>query len=481
MNENKDGMIITPVLMAGGTGTRLWPLSRKSYPKQFAKLTSNETLFQQTALRFQQHSKVHFTDPISMTCEDYRFIVVDQLQQIGVNPGAVLIEPEVKNTAPAILAAALFEYQKNKDSILLVAPSDHSIRELDKFNRAIEAAYVEAHAGNIVTLGITPTYPETGYGYIEMGTKAADGVFEVNSFVEKPAHEVAVELLSTSNYLWNAGIFVFQAKIMIEAFAKYDPETLALVEKSIENGSVDLGFFRLHSEEWSALSEASIDVTIMERSKSLKTVVLDANWSDLGTWDSVWSNMAQDENGVATSENAHAIECENTLLRSESEMLEIVGVGLKDIVAVATSDAVLIIDKSQSQNVKEAVSFLKRSGVSQADVFPKDHRPWGWYESLALSNRFQVKRICVKPGGSLSLQSHHHRSEHWIVVEGTAKVTVDEKVRLVTEGESIYVPLGSVHRMENPGKLPMLLIEVQTGAYLGEDDIIRYEDIYSRT
>jgi mannose-1-phosphate guanylyltransferase / mannose-6-phosphate isomerase len=290
----------------------------------------------------------------------------------------------------------------------------------------------------------------------------------------------AKQMLEAGHYLWNAGIFLFRAQDMIDAFRTYAPETLGLVSQAVIDASEDLGFLRLAPEPWSELQDISIDYAIMERAQNLVAVPYASKWSDLGGWDAVWAESKPDAQGNVTSETAHAIECSNSLLRSESRGQQVVGIGLNDIMAIAMPDAVLVAPKDRAQDVKKAVELLKARNIAQAEIFPKDHRPWGWFESLALGERFQVKRICVKPGASLSLQSHNHRSEHWIVVQGTAKVTIDDDEKLITEGQSVYVPLGAKHRMENPGKLPMLLVEVQIGSYLGEDDIIRYEDLYSR-
>jgi mannose-1-phosphate guanylyltransferase / mannose-6-phosphate isomerase len=404
------------------------------------------------------------------------------LQEVGIDPGPVLIEPEAKNTAAAILAASLFAQLKDPDAILLAAPSDHVIPDTDDYHAAIKVGLSHVQKRKMVTFGIRPTDPETGYGYLELSTDFLDdhGSSDLKKFVEKPHLHDAKQMLEAGHYLWNAGIFLFRAQEMREAFGFYAPKTLELVTQAVEGASSDLGFLRLSSEPWSKLQNVSIDYAIMEKAQNLVAVPYSSKWSDLGGWDAVWSESKSDPSGNVTSETAHAIDCSNSLLRSESSSQQIVGIGLSEIMAVAMPDAVLIAPKDRSQDVKKAVELLKSKDISQAQIFPKDHRPWGWFESLAIGDRFQVKRIFVKPAASLSLQSHNHRSEHWIVVEGTAKVTIDDEVKLVSEGESVYVPLGAVHRMENPGKLPMILIEVQIGSYLGEDDIIRYEDMYAR-
>jgi mannose-1-phosphate guanylyltransferase/mannose-6-phosphate isomerase len=362
----------------------------------------------------------------------------------------------------------------------LVAPSDHVIPDTQAFHDAVRIGLDEVQNGKMVTFGIQPTSAETGYGYLELGKTSCSAAVDLVRFVEKPNKEQAEKMLSKGNYLWNAGVFLFRARDMIEAFKSYAPGLLEPIRMAVDGAQKDLGFVRLAPNSWSQCIDISIDFAIFEKAKNLSVVPFLAGWSDLGGWDAVWAEMEPDLQGVSLSTNAHAIDCENTLLRSESDGQEIVGLGLSDIVAIAMPDAVLVLHKSRSQDVKEAVALLKSKNVPQGVLLPKDHRPWGWFESLAISDRFQVKRICVRPGEALSLQSHNHRSEHWIVVEGTAKVTINDKVRLVTEGESVYVPLGAVHRLENPGKLPMLMIEVQTGAYLKEDDIIRHSDNYSR-
>jgi mannose-1-phosphate guanylyltransferase / mannose-6-phosphate isomerase len=473
---------IFPVLLAGGAGTRLWPLSRKSYPKQFSNLLGEKTLFQRSAERLRSSEIIKFASHVILTNADFRFIVGEQLQEIGVDPGPILIEPEAKNTAAAILAASIFVHSKDENAILLVAPSDHVIPGTDDFHAAIKVGLSHIQNRKMVTFGIKPMHAETGYGYLELSKNPLDeyGSSDLENFIEKPDLQDAKQMLEAVHYLWNAGIFLFRAKDMIDAFRTCAPETLELVSQAVNEASSDLGFLRLAPEPWSELKDISIDYAIMERVQNLVAVPYASKWSDLGGWDAVWAESKSDEQGNVTSETAHAIECTNSLLRSESSGQQVVGIGLNDIMAIAMPDAVLVAPKDRAQDVKKAVELLKSKDIAQAEIFPKDHRPWGWFESLVLGDRFQVKRICVKPGAALSLQSHKHRSEHWIVVEGTAKVIIDEDVKLVTEGQSVYVPLGAVHRMENPGKLPMVLIEVQIGTYLGEDDIVRYEDGYGR-
>jgi mannose-1-phosphate guanylyltransferase/mannose-1-phosphate guanylyltransferase/mannose-6-phosphate isomerase len=351
------------------------------------------------------------------------------------------------------------------------------------FRQAVAAGVDAARAGRLVTFGIKPTHAETGYGYLELDGDPGDfspRAIGLRRFVEKPDAATAAAMLSEGTYLWNAGIFLFSARTIIDAFRAHAPGLFAPVAAAIEKGAPDLGFYRLDPESWAEAEDISIDYAVMEKADNLTVVPFAAGWSDLGGWDAVWRETGPDARGVATSGRATAIDCDNTLLRSEEDGLEVVGLGLDNIIAVAMPDAVLVADASRAQDVRQAVAALKAKGRKQAESFPKDHRPWGWFESLVIGDRFQVKRIHVHPGAALSLQSHHHRSEHWIVVEGTAKVTVDGEVRLVSENQSVYIPLGAVHRMENPGKLPVVLIEVQTGSYLGEDDIIRYEDIYAR-
>ncbi len=471
---------IIPVLLCGGSGTRLWPLSRKSYPKQFVPLVGEETLFQASAARL---SGAGYGAPMVLTNSDFRFIVTEQLSGAGIDPGAILIEPSGRNTAPAVLAAALYLAQQEPGALMLVAPSDHVVPDAAAFRAAVTAGQGAAAAGQIVTFGIKPTHAETGYGYLELDGDPGDfspRAIGLKRFVEKPDAATADTMLASGQFLWNAGIFLFSVKTILEAFRAHAPDLLAPVEASVTDGQPDLGFFRLDPGAWAGCPDISIDYAVMEKADNLTVVPFAAGWSDLGGWDAVWREAGPDENGVVTAGHATAIDCENSLIRSEDEGLEVVGIGLKDVIAVAMPDAVLVADSSRAQDVKQAVAALKAKSAKQATDFPKDHRPWGWFESLVVGERFQVKRIHVHPGAALSLQSHHHRSEHWIVVEGTAKVTVDDETRLVTENQSVYIPLGAVHRLENPGKVAMVLIEVQTGSYLGEDDIIRYEDLYAR-
>jgi mannose-1-phosphate guanylyltransferase/mannose-6-phosphate isomerase len=471
--------MITPVLLCGGSGTRLWPLSRKSYPKQFTRLTGDTSLFQASAQRL---AGPGFAAPLIVTNSDFRFVVTEQLAEAGVDPGAILIEPEGRNTAPAVLAAALHLAAADPEAVMLVAPSDHVIPDAAAFRAAIAAGLAAVEAGRIVTFGVTPDRPETGYGYLELSAQpdGSGAPVALTRFVEKPDAARAATMLAAGSYLWNSGIFLFRVKDILSAFQTHAPGLVAPVQAAVAEARVDLGFLRLAPGPWAQAQDISIDFAVMEKSDRLSVAPFAAGWSDLGGWDAVWREAGPDAAGVVTSAHATAIDCADTLLRSEAEGLELVGIGLRDIIAVAMPDAVLVAHMDRAQDVKRAVEVLKAAKAKQAQIFPRDFRPWGWFESLVVGRRFQVKRIVVHPGAALSLQSHVHRAEHWIVVQGTAKVTVNDEVRLVTENQSVYIPLGAIHRMENPGKLPMELIEVQTGSYLGEDDIIRYEDIYAR-
>lgn len=473
--------LIHPVLLCGGSGTRLWPLSRKSYPKQFVKLVSDESLFQTSARRV---SGAGFARPSVVTGSDFRFLVVEQLAALEIAPQDILIEPKARNTAAAICVAAVALDDKFGDSLMLVAPSDHVISDPELFRSTVLAAAPTARNGQLVTFGIRPDRAETGYGWLELAiipsADFAPLAHTLVSFVEKPNAETAKRLLEGGMHLWNAGIFVFSSKTILEAFEQHAPDTLEKVRRAYEGSRTDLGFTRLAPEPWEELEDVSIDYAVMERAKNLSVVLYSGYWSDLGDWQAIWREGATDTTGVVVNGPATAIDCNNTLLHATSQDQVLVAIGLEGIIAVAMPDAVLVAHKDYAQDVKAAVTLLKNKGAAQAETLPRDYRPWGWYESLVLGPRFQVKRIVVNPGAALSLQSHHYRSEHWIVVAGTAKVTIEDEVKLVRENESVYVPLGAVHRLENPGKLPLTLIEVQTGSYFGEDDIVRYEDIYAR-
>ena len=474
---------ITPVILCGGSGTRLWPLSRKSYPKQFARLTGDQSLFQACALRLSGHADgLSFAPPLCMTNTDFRFIVTEQLQGAGIDPGPVLIEPQGRNTGPAILAAAFHAAARDPDAILLVAPSDHVIDDVTAFHQAITAgAQLIAERDQLITFGITPSQAETGYGYLELTDRPATLIAQpLKRFVEKPDAATAAQMVQSGMYLWNAGLFLFSTRVLIEAYRAHAPQLMTHVAAAVKEAVPDLGFLRLAPEPWAQAENISIDYAVMEKASNISVIPLSTDWSDLGSWDAIHTRAGFDADGVATHGAATAIDCRNALLRSEDPDIELVGLGLDNIIAVATKDAVLVADMARAQDVKVAVDALRAKGAKQAESFAMDHRPWGSFETLAHAERFQVKRIVVKPGAALSLQSHVHRAEHWIVVAGTAQVTIDDRVELVGENQSVYIPLGAKHRLGNPGKLPIVLIEVQSGAYLGEDDIIRYDDIYAR-
>jgi mannose-1-phosphate guanylyltransferase / mannose-6-phosphate isomerase len=472
---------VTPVILCGGSGTRLWPVSRASYPKQFGRLIGEQSLFQASVARLPEPD---FAPPIIVTAAEFRFIVTEQLGQIGRAPGSMLIEPEGRNTGPAVLASALSIAKTAPDGLMLVCPSDHAVADPQSFQAAVQAGVEAAREGRLVTFGIKPGRPETGYGWLELGQRpdmaAAPAPLPLERFVEKPDAATAQAMLEGGRHLWNSGIFLFSVRAILEAFEAHQPAMLATVRRACDEAVPDLAFLRLDPAAWAETESLSIDYAVMEKASNLAVVPYTGNWSDLGAWDAIAREMGADDARNVLSGPAYAVNCQGSMLRAESPEQVLVGIGLENIVAVAMRDAVLVADIRDGQRVREAVALLKARGAPQADEFPRFHRPWGWYETLSKGTRFQVKRIMVHPGGILSLQSHMHRAEHWVVVSGTARVTVGDQVRLLTENESIYIPLGDVHRLENPGKLDLHLIEVQSGAYLGEDDITRYEDVYAR-
>jgi len=471
-----DGGIL-PVILCGGSGTRLWPLSRRSYPKQFSPLFQGGSLFSRTLRRVAGPA---YRPPLLLTSSDYRFIVAEQLSDAGLVATRILIEPEMRNTAPAACLAALFAAATGPEALLLVLPSDHLIQDEPAFHRAVSAGAEEARQGHIVTFGIFPSGPETGYGYLELPTPPGAAAEPFLRFVEKPDEARAREMLATGRYLWNSGMFLFRARDILDAFSTHAPEITSACEAALATGREDLCFFRPNEQAYSGSPSISLDYAVMERLGGGTVVPVDCGWNDLGSWATVWQESPRNEAGLAASGPARGIDCTNTLLRSEDQGMQLVGLGLDNIVAVAMRDAVLVAAMDRAQDVGLAVAALKAEGVGQAGDYPRFHRPWGWYETLALGPGFQVKRIMVRPGGRLSLQAHKHRAEHWVVVAGLARVTIGERVADLGPNQSCYVPLGEVHRLENPGADEVHLIEVQSGDYLGEDDITRYDDVYAR-
>ena len=472
---------IVPIILAGGVGTRLWPLSRKSYPKQFRKISDAPSLFQQTAQRFQGPL---FQRPVVVTHDDYRFHVVEQMGEIGGLPELILLEPFSRNTAPAVLAAVLALAKKDPDAICLVTPSDHFLPDTDAFAKAVERGLEAVRAGRMITFGITPDRAETGYGYLELeGSHSGDNAVPLRSFKEKPGLEAAAQMLASGRHLWNAGIFLFRCADILAAFQAHAPEMLEPARTALEQHKRDLGFTRLSEQAWATLPDISIDYAVMEHANNLSVVPYAGRWSDLGSWQGVWreeSKTSPTGDGVVTIGNAHAVDCAGSLLFADDTGQALVGLGLQNLVAVAMKDAVLVADRSRADQVGALVEHLKSNGISQAATLPRDNRPWGWFESLVSGTGFQVKLITVHPGGVLSLQSHEHRAEHWIVVEGSASVTIGSDTFTLAANQSAYVPQGEVHRLENTGHTDAVLVEVQTGPYLGEDDITRYEDAYAR-
>ncbi len=473
--------MIYPVILSGGSGTRLWPMSRSLYPKQLLPLLGRDSLLQQTVRRVADTQR--FAAPLIVANEEHRFIIAEQLREIAVAPRALLLEPVGRNTAPAACAAALTltEGEAEPDPLLLLLPSDHTIGNAAAFTAAIERAAMAARSGALVTFGITPERAETGYGYIRRGREfdGAEGVFALAGFVEKPGPAEAQAYLASGEHFWNSGIFLFPARLYLKELERLRPDMVAACRRAVAEMRRDDDFTRLGKEAFASCAADSIDYAVMEHTDRAAVVPVGMGWSDVGSWDALWEIGAKDASGNSIEGNVIAEDTSNCYLRSEAGLVAAIGVA--DLVVVATGDAVMVAPRNRTQDVRQLVARLVREGREEADALPTVHRPWGTYRSLHHGHRVQVKHIMVKPGGRLSLQMHHHRAEHWIVVQGTAKVRRGNEETILTEDQSTYIPLGTAHRLENPGKIPLHLIEVQSGSYLGEDDIVRLEDSYGRS
>lgn len=468
---------IVPVILSGGAGTRLWPLSREHYPKQLLALAGELTMLQETATRL---NGVAEQAPALVVCnEEHRFLVAEQLRQIDRMPQDILLEPFGRNTAPALTLAALAVRAREPDALMLVMPADHVIRNQAAFHDAVQKGRVEALAGRLVTFGIVPTQPETGYGYIRKGPMlaSADG-YKIDKFVEKPNNETAHTYLESGEYLWNSGIFMMTAARWLEEIRRFRPDIADACMTAWHGGKRDMDFLRIDKESFGHCPGESIDYAVMEKTDNAVVIPLDAGWSDIGAWSSLWSVSQRDTDGNVQQGDVLALDTHNALLIAQHRFVAVVG--LEDVIVVETADAVLVVHKDKAQDVKTIVSRLKETKRSEHISHRKVYRPWGAYEGVDVGERFQVKRITVNSGAALSLQMHHHRAEHWIVVKGTARVTRGDDVFLLTENQSTYIPLGTKHRLENPGATPLEMIEVQSGGYLGEDDIVRFEDKYNR-
>lgn len=467
--------MIIPVVMAGGVGSRLWPLSRELMPKQFLKLSGELSMLQTT---FQRLAGLDFDKSVVICHEDHRFIAAEQLRQIGKLNHNIILEPAGRNTAPAIALAALRCLQEQQDPLLLVLAADHVIADETAFQNAVKLATPQAAAGKLVTFGIVPTHAETGYGYIKKGLAQQDQSFAIAAFVEKPNRATAESYVASGDYLWNSGMFLMRASVYLAELQKFRPDIYQSCVQSIEHVAADLDFVRVDKAAFEACPSESIDYAVMERTQSGVVVSLDAGWSDVGSWSSLWEVSSKDQSGNALKGDVLSFNSRDNLVFAESGL--VATVGLSDTIVVQTKDVVLVASKEQVQDVKAIVQQLKTQGRAEYKVHREVYRPWGKYDSVDNGARYQVKRITVKPGEKLSIQMHHHRAEHWIVVSGTANVTIDGKDTLLTENQSIYIPVGAIHALENPGKIPLELIEVQSGSYLGEDDIVRFSDRYGR-
>ena len=463
-----------PVILSGGSGTRLWPLSRSQYPKQFLPLVSGKTMIQETMLRLNGVSDLQ--PPIAVCNEDHRFMMAEQLWEVGIKPSAIILEPVGKNTAPAVAMAALSA--PSEDDVLLILPADHVIADMGAFHRAIRQAKQLAEQGLLVTFGIVATAPETGYGYIRASDIAIGDGFSVAAFVEKPDVETAQSYIESGDYFWNSGMFAFKAGCFLRELEKFNPEMLASCRRALAAAKIDFDFTRLDKATFSACPSDSIDYAVMEKTDKAAVIPLDAGWNDVGSWSALWDVTSKDDVGNAIKGDVLAIDTVNSYIHSSSKLVAVVGV--EDLVVVETDDAVMVASKDRVQDVKAIVDQLKALKRDEANIHRKVYRPWGHYDLVDSGERHHTKRIVVKPGAKLSLQKHHHRAEHWVVVKGTACVHRDGEDVMITENESIYIPVGAVHSLENPGVIPLEMVEVQSGSYLGEDDIVRFQDNYGR-
>ncbi len=468
-----------PVILSGGSGTRLWPYSRAQYPKQFLPLVGENTMLQDTVTRLDGIKTI--APPWVICNENHRFMVAEQLRACDHQPAGIVLEPVGRNTAPAIALAALAILASGDDSVILVLPADHAIQDLDAFHASVAVAEAQAEAGKLVTFGVVPTVPETGYGYIRRSQPVDNPlgeVFQVMQFVEKPTVDVAERYISTGEYYWNSGMFMFKPSRYIEELEKFTPEMVAVCREAFAKAQVDLDFTRIDREAFESCPEDSIDYAVMEKTEDAVVVPLSADWSDLGSWSALWDVSEKDEHGNTLRGDIITYESNNCYIQADRKLIATVGVD--DLVIVDTDDALMVASKDKVQDVKAIVGELKTAQRSEASTHRKVYRPWGYYDSIDFGDRFQVKRIVVRPGAELSLQMHHHRAEHWVVVSGTALVVNGDKEIMLTENQSTYIPIGQKHQLKNPGAIPLELIEVQSGSYLGEDDIVRYKDLYGR-
>jgi mannose-1-phosphate guanylyltransferase/mannose-6-phosphate isomerase len=469
-------MQIIPVILSGGSGTRLWPLSRKQYPKQYLPLAGDNTMLQETILRLSGLDNI--ADPIIVCSTDHRFLVAEQCQQIGTKNPTILLEPVGRNTAPAIAAAALHSLKTSDDTVLLVLSADHVIQDIDAFHEAINIANNQAQEGKLAIFGIVPTGANTGYGYIKTPKDNIDDAYKVEEFIEKPDLETAQTYLDQGNYLWNSGMFMFKAEILIDELTVHSPDIVKLVSYAVNNATHDLDFIRLQEQAFESSPIDSIDYALMERSDNVVVVPLDAGWSDIGSWSALYDIGAKDGSGNVLKGDVTAIDTTNTYIYASHHMVTTVGVD--NLVVIDTPDATFIASQDKAHEVKSIVESLQKKERDEAHSNRKVYRPWGWYDSIEVGKHFQVKRLHVSPGAKLSLQMHHKRAEHWVVVGGTATVINGEAVLTLMEGESTYIPVGTTHGLENKTNQQLEIIEVQSGTYLGEDDIVRFEDIYGR-